>query len=151
MSYAAIVLESTSSWCVVLNQEILKAATLLKEVEGKTITKEVVMEGIKQLNERCSGRLGQMLPTEFRKAQNVNGRSSVPLYCEDPALSLEGPGLDYIAFEMPIDLDQEKLTREDLELYIAYASSFFDLGSVPYQGRKRSKALRALEEARSKL
>ena len=130
---------------------ILKAATLLKEVEGKTITKEVVMEGIKQLNERCSGRLGQMLPTEFCKAQNVKGASSVPLYCEDPALSLEGPGLDYIAFKLPNGFDQEKLTREDLELYIAYASIFFDLGSVPYQGRQRSKALRALQEARSKL
>ena len=43
---------------------ILKAVTLLKEVKGKTITKEVVMEGIKRLNERCWGRLGQMLPTQ---------------------------------------------------------------------------------------
>ena len=109
------------------------------------------MDGIRQLNERCSGRLGQMLPTEFCKAQNVNGRSSVSLYCEDPALSLEGPGLDYIAFKLPNGFDQEKLTREDLELYIAYASIFFDLGSVPYQGRQRSKALRALQKARSKL
>ena len=109
------------------------------------------MEGIQQLNERCSGRLGQMLPKEFCKGQIVNGASSVRLYCEDPALSLEGPGLDYIAFKLPNGFDQEKLSRGDLELYIAYASSFFDLESVPAKGPRHRNALRALQDARSKL
>ena len=129
----------------------LKAVTLRKKVKGKTITKEVVMEGIKRLDERCSGRLGQMLPTKFCKAQNVKGASSVPLYCEDPALSLEGPGLEYPAFKLPHRFDQEKISRGDLELYIAYASSFFDLESVPAKGPRHRNALRALQDARSKL
>ena len=110
------------------------------------------MEGIKQLNERCSGRLGQMLPTKFCKAQNVKGASSVPLYCEDPALSLEGPGLEYRAFKLPGGFGREQpLSRDGLELCIACAAGIFDLERVPAEGPRREKALPALMDARSKL
>ena len=130
---------------------ILKAATLRKEVKGKTITKEVVMEGIKRLNERCSGRLGQMLPTQTCKAKDVTHKSTVPIYCEDPALSLQGPGLEYRAFKLPDGFDQEPLSRDDLQLYIAYAASFFDMESVPVPGTQHKKAFRALMDACSSL
>ena len=131
---------------------LLKAATLLKEVEGKTITKEVVMEGIKQLNERCSGRLGQMLPTRTCEAKDVTHVSTVPIYCEDPALSFEGPNLEYRAFKLPGGFGREQpLSRDGLELCIACAAGFFDLERVPAEGPRREKALPALMDARSKL
>ena len=78
-------------------------------------------------------------------------KSAVSIYCEDPALSLQGPGLEYRAFKLPDGFDQEPLSRDDLQLYIAYAASFFDMESVPVNGTQHKKAFRALMDARSRL
>ena len=51
----------------------------------------------------------------------------MPIYCEDPRLSLEVPGLDYKASPLPEGFDPEPLTRNDLQLFIAFAASFLDI------------------------
>ena len=66
---------------------LLKTATLLKEVKGKEVTKERILEAIRKLNDEVSGRLGQFLKTKRYKAQNLSDASSVPIYCENPRLS----------------------------------------------------------------
>ena len=110
------------------------------------------MEGIKRLDERCSGRLGQMLPTRTCEAKDVTHVSTVPIYCEDPALSFEGPNLEYRAFKLPGGFGREQpLSRDGLELCIACAAGIFDLERVPAEGPLREKALPALMDARSKL
>ena len=134
---------------------LLKTATLLKEVKGKEVTKERILEAIQKLNDECSGRLGQFLKTKVYRSQNVSRASDVPIYCEDPRLSLQGPGLDYKAFPLPEGFDPEPLSRDDLQLFIAFAASFLDMTYVTFpegkQGPAHRKAFQALMDAREKL
>ena len=117
---------------------LLKTATLLEEVKGKEVTKERILEAIRKLNDEVSGRLGQFLKTKRYKAQNLSDASSVPIYCENPRLSLEVPGLDCKAFPLPEGFDPEPLTRNDLQLFIAFAASFLDMNQVtqPREGTR---------------
>ena len=59
------------------------------------------MQAIARLNEQCGGRLGQMMRTVRVTAKDPAEASTVPIYCEDPRLSLHAPGLRYLALKMP--------------------------------------------------
>ena len=121
-----------------LHLGLLKTSTLLEDVKGKEVTKERILEAIRKLNDEVSGRLGQFLKTKSYKAQNPSDASSVPIYCENPRLSLEVPGLDCKAFPLPEGFDPEPLTRNDLQLFIAFAASFLDMNQVtqPREGTR---------------
>ena len=133
---------------------LLKTATLLKEIKGKEVTKERILQAIQKLNTECSGRLGQFLKTKVYRSQNPETVSDVPIYCEDPRLALEAPGLRYKAFRVPEQFDPVPVSRHDLELFIACAASFLDMTSVTFpdgkQGPARKKAFASLMDARAK-
>ena len=129
---------------------LLKTATLLKEVKGKQVTKKRILEAIQILNDEVAGRLGQFLPTKTYRSQKVGEASSVPIYCEDPRLALEGPGLDYKAFLLPEGFDPVPLSRDDLQLFIGFAASFLDMTFATFpEGPKHKTAFRALIDARN--
>ena len=132
---------------------LLKTALLLTELNGKEVTKERLLEAIQKLNDEASGRLGQILPTETYRAQDPKSKSSVPIYCEDPRLSLECPGLSYKAFQLPPESTPKQLTRDDLQLVIAFAAGFLDMGQVGEKelGRNTKRAFRALMDCRAEV
>ena len=132
---------------------LLKTALLLTEVNGKEVTKDRLLEAIQKLNDEASGRLGQILPTETYRAQDPKSKSSVPIYCEDPRLSLECPGLSYKAFQLPPKSTPKQLTRDDLQLVIAFAAGFLDMGQVGEKelGRNTKRAFRALMDCRAEV
>ena len=134
---------------------LLKTATLLKEVKGKEVTKERILQAIQKLNTECSGRLGPFLKTKVYRSQNPETVSDVPIYCEDPRLALEAPGLHYKAFRAPEQLNPVPVSRHDLELFIACAASFLDMTSVTFpdgkQGPAHKKAFGRLMDAREAL
>ena len=77
----------------------------------------------------------------------------MPIYCEDPRLSVEVPGLDYKASPLPEGFDPEPLTRNDLQLFIAFAASFLDMSQVTQRvlGPAHKIGLRALMDARKEV
>ena len=132
---------------------LLKTAALLEELGGKEVTKERLLEAIQKLNAEASGRLGRILETNTYQAEDPNRRCPVPIYCEDTRLSLDCPGLCYKAFSLPPEFSPEPLTRDDLEIVIAFAASFLDMDQVIKKdlGPQHKKALRALMERRAEI
>ena len=125
-----------------LQLAILKTGKLLQRIGNREITKTVLLHAITVLNEKCEGRLGQMVPTVTVTAQDPAHRSSVPIYCEDPALSLQNVGVRFRAFRM--DEHAPIIEPADLDLLLGFAATFLSMDDVRPESRKKKKAWNAL-------
>ena len=122
---------------------ILKTGRLLPYIGNREPTKLVLLEAIHALNELCDRRLGDMVPTETLTAKDPTLASSVPIYCEDPALSLQHVGQCFRAFRMVENAPV--LAPEDVDILFGFAASFLDMNSMQHQGRKHKQAWQALQ------
>ena len=124
---------------------ILKTGKLLEQIEGKPVTKEAILAGIHSLNAACSEQLGQWLPSISVLAQDPAEASDVPIYCENPRLSLQAPGIRYMAFKRDEAIGLDPISPEKLQLLLGLCFSFLAVDCP--NGRASRRAYWSLAEA----
>ena len=124
-----------ANWASIEAQiNILKLATLLDEINGQPLTKELILRSIHRLNGRCDGILGTMCNTVEVVAKDPRTVACISVYYEDStgALSLQTAGVHFRAIKAP---DNTKmLPMSEVQLLVCFAASFRRLESIEVSG-----------------
>ena len=79
--------------------QMLKRFKLIKKLQHHDVDKELILKAIAAINVETEHTLNRRLTakhtTDMVSAGDPTDISSVPLYCEDPRLSIERPGVQY--------------------------------------------------------
>ena len=129
--------------------EVLKAATLLKEINGKPITRKVLLETILILNQECEFALGKL--SMVHRIKSCDPRKSrfwtKKVYCEDPNLQLGSVNGYYLA--LIIDRNNTPMmTMEQKQLWIDYCITFLDIENFVPTGPAQRKTVQNIIEKR---
>ena len=124
---------------------ILKGAQLLDTINGQTITAETLLRAIDRLNEVSEKMLvAKLKGIKWVIAQDPSKKFDTPLFCEDPRLSIERPGVQYQALILKEEKDIPILTIEELQRIIDVTSAFMDLTKFEAKGKAMQKTLKRM-------
>ena len=108
---------------------LLKGMTLLQQIGNRTVTKDLVLTAIEQLNATCENKLCsvanvvQLLSANHQLSKCYQRKQ---LYCEDECLSIGPARSDFLA--LAVDRDSvPRLTKDHLQKCIDLCASFYDL------------------------
>ena len=140
--YVAFIGETTPAIEAKIN--FLKACNILERIDGKPITKEVLLAVIDQMNEEQEHRLMHMMGVQTFTAMDPSGCNVTP-YCEDQRLSMQRTGTTFRALDLTaLPDDPATLTPEDAEMVVEMAAAFMDLDTFMPTEPAAKKARNAL-------
>ena len=122
---------------------VIRGCHLIKQVGGRTLKKEVILETFQELNERAQEEIVRVAPTVVLTSGDLANAAGHPIYCEHQVLSLAAPGQRYTA----VDISQAPGTRpiswEALDLVVDFVAQCINLSG--YQGKDKPAQRRILE------
>ena len=121
----------------------LKACQMLTALDGRPVTKEHLLEVIKELNDTVEGKLFKFAEATTCTAQPVD--NGCIIYCEDERLSMKRPGTTYRA----LDLDGRNeplrmLEPDEQEFIIDVAAAIMNIEGGVAEGPAMKKTQQAL-------
>ena len=141
-AYVAFIGETTPAVDAKIN--FLKACNILEYIDGKPITKELLLAVIDQMNEEQEHRLMHMMGVNTFTAMDPSGWYVTP-YCEDQRLSMQRTGTTFRALDLTaLPEEPATLTPEDSEMVVEMAAAFMDLDTFMPTEPAAKKARSAL-------
>ena len=124
-----------------MSQEItiLKGAHLLREIGGRVLNKDTILQAIDVLNADAEKDIILKIKKGIKTATAKDPVHRFPvtkIYCEDHRLSIQRPGCTYQVLEIKPEDSVPTLTERDVSMIIDVASSFMDLEGYWAQRKK---------------
>ena len=140
--YVAFIGETTDAIEAKIN--FLKACRILEHIDGRPITKDVLLAVIDHMNDEQDNRLMHMMGVKMFTANDPSGYVMTP-YCEDQRLSMLRTGTTFRGLDLTALAEEPTtLTPQDSEKVVEMAAAFMDLDTfVPTEPAAR-KARNAL-------
>lgn len=127
-----------------LQLNILKACSLLEQLNGVKVSVESLLAAISELNVKRQEKIGKHLPVHIVTACDTSGSGAIT-YCEDYRVSLNRVGQTYHILRMnPGEL--ETCTCEDIDMILATAAAFMTIETYTPAGPAHKNVYKKMVE-----
>ena len=141
--YVAFIGETTDAIEAKIN--FLKACRILEHIDGRPITKDVLLAVIEHMNDEQDNRLMHMMGVKMFTANDPSGYVMTP-YCEDQRLSMLRTGTTFRGLDLTALAEEPTtLTPQDSEKVVEMAAAFMDLDTFVPTEPAAKKARNALK------
>jgi hypothetical protein len=120
-----------------LEQKIifLKGVQMLRQLNGKPVTKENILELLEASTERVTAKLMRCIPQYMRMVESKDASSvhNRKIYCEDHRLQLNTAGIRYACIDvnlMPEEVKPYTMTNDELDEILDFVASCLDIEGV---------------------
>ena len=127
--------DASKTWEHLDNQiHILKLGCLYKEItvlgQSVELTTDIILKALSSLADKSQLKIAALVETEILVAKDPKetANASVPLYCEDRALSIDAPGRNYRSIQL--EAEPMQLTTHEVQELIDFSAYFINLQGI---------------------